>query len=148
MPLVSNAVYLEEIRGIMTDKNIEIARFQQEIEDYIGLGPGSIIFDYSTANTQTELRVITVNPRHRQSFLFHETTARDKVEALKLMVEYVKNYKEKESSYTIQWRIKGEDHLNTSYFSAKNVMGALDKLFFGRDPNSITIFSIILNPMT
>lgn len=132
----------------MTDKNIEIARFQKEIEDYIGLGPGSIVFDFEDEDRDTELRVITVNPRHRQSFLFHQTSGRDKVEALKAMVDYVKNYKEKESSYTIQWRIKGEDHLNTSYFSAKNVLGALDKLFYGRDPNSITIFSIILNPIT
>lgn len=132
----------------MTDKNIDIARLQREVEDYIGLGPGSIIFDYDEVNGQIELRVITVNPRHRQSFLFHQTEGRDKTEALREMLEYVKSYKEKESTYTIQWRIKGEEHLNTSYFSAKNVLGALDKLFYDRDPNSITIFSIILNPIT
>lgn len=132
----------------MTDKNIEIARLQGEIENYIGLGPGSIVFDYEEVDQLTELRVITVNPRHRQSFLFHITAGRDKVEALKEMVDYVKSYKEKESSYTIQWRIKGEDHLNTSYFSAKNVLGALDKLYHGRDANSITVFSVILNPIS
>lgn len=132
----------------MTDKNIDIARLQNEIENYIGLGPGSIVFDYDEIDNGIELRVITVNPRHRQSFLFHMAEGRDKVEALKSVVEYVKNYKEKESTYTIQWRIKGEDLLNTSYFSAKNVLGALDKLFYGRDPNSITVFSVILNPIT
>lgn len=132
----------------MADKNIEIAGIQQEIEKYIGLGPGSIVFDFDEVDRNVELRVITVNPRHRQSFLFHQTSGRDKVEALKEMMEYLKKYKAKESSYTIQWRIKGEDHLNTSYFSAKNVLGALDKLYYGRDPNSITVFSIILNPMT
>jgi len=133
----------------MADKNIEIARYQKEIEAYIGLGPGSIVFDFDELNqNQVELRVITVNPRHRQSFLFHTTTGRNKVEALQDVVDYLKNYKSKESTYTIQWRIKGEDVLNTSYFSAKNVLGALDKLYFDRDPNSITVFSVILNPMT
>lgn len=141
-------VYLSSKPRVMTDKNIEIARLQGEIENYIGLGPGSMVFDFEEVDRQIELRVITVNPRHRQSFLFHITEGRDKVEALEKMVDYVKNYKEKESSYTIQWRIRGEDHLNTSYFSAKNVIGALDKLFYGRDPNSITVFSVILNPMS
>ena len=64
------------------------------------------------------------------------------------MLQYVKSYKEKEGSYTIQWSIKGENVLNTSYFSAKNIMGALDKLYYDRDPNSITVFSVILNPMS
>jgi hypothetical protein len=133
----------------MADKNIEIARYQKEIETYIGLGQGSIIFDFDELNqNQMELRVITVNPRHRQSFLFHSVIARDKVEALEQMVDYLKNYKSKESTFTIQWRIKGEDVLNTSYFSAKNVLAALDKLYFDRDPNSITVFSVILNPLT
>jgi hypothetical protein len=133
----------------MADKNIEIARYQKEIEAYIGLGTGSIVFDFDEiSQNHVELRVITVNPRHRQSFLFHTTTGRDKVEALQDMVDYLKNYKDKESTFTIQWRIKGEDVLNTSYFSAKNILGALDKLYFDRDPNSITVFSVILNPIT
>ena len=133
---------------IMTDKNIEIARFQQEIEEYIGLGPGSIVFDFEETEHGMELRVITINPRHRQSFLFHEVTGKDKSDALKQVISYLKEYKEKESTYTIQWRIKGEDQLHTSYFSAKNVLSALDKLFYGRDPNSITVFSVMLNPIT
>ncbi len=133
----------------MADKNIEIARYQKDIEAYIGLGTGSIVFDFDEiSQNHVELRVITVNPRHRQSFLFHTTTGRDKVEALQDMVDYLKNYKDKESTFTIQWRIKGEDVLNTSYFSAKNILGALDKLYFDRDPNSITVFSVILNPIT
>ena len=37
--------------------------------------------------------------------------------------------------------------LHTSYFSAKNILGALDKLYFDRDPNTITVFSVNLNPL-
>ena len=42
----------------------------------------------------------------------------------------------------------GENQLQTSYFRAKNVLEALDKLFYDRDPNSITVFSVMLNPIT
>ena len=130
------------------DKNIALANIQREIEDYIGMGPNTIIFNYDDIEgNQTKLDVITINPRHNQSFLFHSTQGYDKVDALKKMLDYVKNYKEKESSYTIQWNLKGESDLHTSYFSARNVLEAIDKLYYDRDPNSITIFSVILNPI-
>lgn len=129
------------------DKNIEIANLQAEIGEYIGLGPNSLIFDFDEHSKHTALHLITVNPRHNQSFLFHDTEGVDKIAALKAMLEYVKDYKAKEGSYTIQWSIKGENVLHTSYFSAKNVLSALDKLFYDRDPNSITVFSVILNPI-
>jgi hypothetical protein len=131
----------------MTDKNIEISKIQKEIESYIGLGQNSLIFNFTESGQKIQLHLITVNPKHNQSFLFHSTDGYDKIDALKSMMVYVKNYKEKESSYTIQWRIKGEEMLHTSYFSAKNVIAALDKLYYERDPNSITIFSVILNPI-
>jgi hypothetical protein len=131
----------------MTDKNIEISKIQKEIESYIGLGQNSLIFNFTENGQKIQLHLITVNPKHNQSFLFHSTDGYDKIDALKSMMVYVKNYKEKESSYTIQWRIKGEEMLHTSYFSAKNVIAALDKLYYERDPNSITIFSVILNPI-
>ncbi|MGB6038032.1 MAG: hypothetical protein WBG42_17280 [Cryomorphaceae bacterium] len=132
----------------MTDKNIEIANTQREIEQYIGLGPNSLIFNFSETNGKTLLHLVTLNPRHNQSFLFHDEEGYDKVDVMKKMLKYVKNYKDKESSYTIQWRRTDEDMLNTSYFSAKNVQSALDKLFYDRDPNSIMVFSVIMNPTT
>jgi hypothetical protein len=132
----------------MTDKNIEIANIQREIEQYIGLGPNSLIFNFSDSNGKTQLHLVTLNPRHNQSFLFHHEEGYDKVDVMKKMLKYVKNYKDKESSYTIQWRRTDEDVLNTSYFSAKNVQSALDKLFYDRDPNSIMVFSVIMNPTT
>ncbi|NND77616.1 MAG: hypothetical protein HKN39_05485 [Flavobacteriales bacterium] len=130
------------------DKNIELVKIQNEIESYIGLGQDSVLFNFSENNNVVMLHVITVNPRHNQSFLFHKEEGTTKIDALKKMLEYVKNYKDKESSYTIQWSSIKEDQLQTSYFSAKNVLGALDKLFYDKDPNSITIYSINLNPIT
>jgi hypothetical protein len=94
------------------------------------------------------LRLITVNPTHNQSFLFHTCEGADKVDALRNMLEYVKGYKDEESSFTIQWNLRGENALNTSYFRAKNILGALDKLYYDRDPNSITVFSVMMNPIS
>ena len=64
------------------------------------------------------------------------------------MLDYVKTYKERTSSYTIQWSDRGRNDLETSYFRAKNILEALDKLFYDRDPNSITVFSVMLNPIS
>ena len=132
------------------DKNLEIARLQKEIGDHIGIGADSLVFDLEEAEggKGAELHLITLNPRHNQSFLFHATKGTDKVEALREMLEYVRTYKERTSSYTIQWSARGENVLNTSYFRAKNVLEALDKLFYDRDPNSITVFSVIMNPIS
>jgi hypothetical protein len=130
------------------DKHIEIAQLQNEISQYIGLGQHSLVFNFEESSRHVLLRLITVNPRHNQSFLFHTTEGVTKVDALKTMLSYVRDYKDAESSYTIQWSIKGENNLHTSYFRAKNVLGALDKLYFDRDPNSITVFSVMLNPIS
>jgi len=129
------------------DNSVRIAELQKGIEDYIGLSSKGVVFDFEEKPGQVSLHAITVNPRHNQSFLFHTTLGQSKVEALEAMLNYVKSYKEKESSYTIQWSANGEGELQTSYFRAKNVLGALDKLYFQRDPNTITIFSVILNPI-
>ena len=127
---------------------MEIARLQKEIGGYIGMGPDSLMFNYDEEGKHTKLRVITLNPRHNQSFLFHTTEGVDKMDALKAMLDYVRTYKERTSSYTIQWSARGDNNLQTSYFRAKNVLEALDKLFYDRDPNSITVFSVMLNPIT
>ena len=130
------------------DRNLEIARLQKEIGAYIGMGQDSLVFNFEEDGKRTKLYIITLNPRHNQSFLFHATEGVDKLEALRSMLEYVKTYKERTSSYTIQWSARGDNSLQTSYFRAKNVLEALDKLFYDRDPNSITVFSVMLNPIT
>jgi len=130
------------------DNNIEIARLQAEIGKYIGMGANSLVFNFEEEGKGVVLRLITVNPRHNQSFLFHTEEGVGKEQCLQRMLEYVREYKDKESSYTIQWSARGENVLHTSYFAAKNVMGALDKLYFDRDPNSITVFSVSLNPLS
>ena len=132
------------------DKNLETAKLQKEISDPIGVGTGSLVFNFEESDNgqKTKLFLITINPRHDQSFLFHATEGSDRMDALRLMLDYVKTYKDRTSSYTVQWSARGNNSLQTSYFRAKNVLEALDKLFYDRDPNSITVFSVILNPIS
>ncbi len=132
----------------ISDVHVEAARIQKEIKSHLGLRSNALIFEYSKFEGKTKLDLITINPRHNQSFLFHSEQGFDKIDALKKMLVYVENYKEKESPYTIQWIAKGENkELHTSYFRASSIYDALDKLYYGRDSNTITVFSVILNPV-
>jgi hypothetical protein len=133
----------------LSEMHVEAARIQQEIKDYLGLRTSDMVFEYTTAaDGKVKLDLITINPRHNQAFLFHSEAGSDKVDALKKMLNYVQNYKEKENSYTIQWVAKGGKELHTSYFKASNIMDALQKLYYGRDMNTITVFSVVLNPIS
>lgn len=128
-------------------QNLQISRIQKEIENYLSLDSTDMIFDYKDQGEAVRLDVITVNPRHNQSFLFHSVEGYNKIDALNKMLEYVQTYRDKKNSYTIQWSVKGENELHTSYFRAKDIPEAIDKLHYGRDPNGITIFSVVLNPV-
>ncbi len=131
-----------------SDAHVEAARVQQQIKDYLGVRTSDFIFEFSIQDGKTKLDLITINPRHNQSFLFHSTTGAEKIDALKKMWEYVQSYKEKENSYTIQWVTKSASELHTSYFRASNILDALEKLYYGRDRNTITVFSVVLNPIS
>jgi hypothetical protein len=132
----------------MSDIHVEAARIQQEVKDYLGLRTSDLVFEYTAIEGKVKLDLITINPRHNQAFLFHSETGADKVDALKKMLGYVQNYKEKENSYTIQWVTKSDSELHTSYFRAGNILDALQKLYYGRDMNTITVFSVVLNPIS
>ncbi|MCU0358799.1 MAG: hypothetical protein MUE95_14615 [Cyclobacteriaceae bacterium] len=132
-----------------SEMHVEAARFQEEIKTHLGLRPSDLVFEYSSLDGKVRLDLITINPRHNQSFLFHSVTGVDKLDALRKMLDYVQHFKEKENSYTIQWVAKGDNkELHTSYFRAGNVMDALQKLYYGRDMNTITVFSVVLNPVS
>lgn len=128
------------------DIHVEVARLQKQIETHLSV-QGSLIFDFQQEDKRVKLNLITVNTRHNQSFLFHSVYGIDRVDALNKMLDYVKNYQDNENSYTIQWRIKGDKELQTSYFRAKNIYEALDKLYYNRDLNAIIVYSVVLNPM-
>jgi predicted ATP-grasp superfamily ATP-dependent carboligase len=127
---------------------IDISKLQKEIESYLNLGSTSVIFEFEGRDTKMRLNLVTVNPRHNQSFLFQSVEGYDKKDCLKKMLSYIKTSRDKENSYTIQWSIKGERELHTSYFRARDIQEAIDKLIYGRDPNALNIFSVVLNPIS
>lgn len=130
-----------------TDVHVEAAKIQNEIKNFLGLRSSELVFEFSSADGKTRLDLITINPRHNQSFLFKSVEGYDKTDALHKMLDYVKTQKDKESSFTIQWTTRGGSELQTSYFRARNMYDALDKLYYGRDMNQLTVFSIVLNPV-
>ena len=131
-----------------TDVHVESARIQKQIENHLGISGSSLLFEFRQMDNKTRLDLITVNPRHNQSFLFHTEVGYDRVDVLRKMWEYVQNYRDKESSFTVQWMARDDKELNTSYFRARNVYEALDKLYFSRDMNTITVFSVVMNPVS
>lgn len=131
-----------------TNNPVDIARLQSQILQHLGLTSGEAVFEYGEEGGETTLSLITINADHRQSFLFHDTRGRDKVAALERMAEYVENYRDKESSFTIQWAVRGTSRLHTSYFRGADVFDVLRKFTWGRDRNTIVIYSVSLNPLS
>lgn len=132
---------------LRSDIHVESAKIQNEIKNFLGLRSDEVIFEFSNSEGKVKLDLITINPRHNQSFLFKTITGFDKTDVLHKMLDYVRTHKDKEGSFTIQWMVKGMNELQTSYFRAKNMYDAMDKLYYGRDINNITVFSIVLNPV-
>ncbi|CAN5915999.1 hypothetical protein BH24BAC1_BH24BAC1_18750 [soil metagenome] len=131
---------------VSSDVHVESSRIQKQIESHLELSGSNLLFEFRNIDNLIRLDLITINPRHHQSFLFHSTTGYDRLEALRKMLVYVKGYRDYENTFTIQWIARGEKELNTSYFRAKNMYEVLDKLYYGRDMNTITVFSLVMNP--
>lgn len=131
------------------DNNVKIARLQSDILKKLGIDSPNAVFDFNNRDGGVvKLNLITINPRHEQSFLFHSVKGLNKIEALEKMLEYVNQHYVDENTYTIQWVKVGEDDLHTSYFRGKNMYEVLDKFFFERDVNGYRVFSITLNPVS
>jgi hypothetical protein len=120
---------------------------KSKIAQSLNIELDQMVFDYHQMPDYVDLDLFTINKVHKQQFFFHSSEGRDKIEALELMLKYVKNKLFVEDSFTIQWKVKGETEIHQSYFRAINMMDALDKFYFGRSVSSIVIYSIVLNPI-
>lgn len=129
------------------NEHVQITRLQEQIRSHLGLSSDQLFFEYKQGD-ETTLNLITINPMHEQSFLFKSLKGPSKVECLETMLAYVESYKEKENTYTIQWAVRGEGELYTSYFRGRNIYDVLEKFHFDRDLNSTVIYSIVLSPLT
>lgn len=131
-----------------TNEHLQIARLQEQVLNHLGLRHGEAIFEYGSEEGKAVVRLITVNPEHNQSFLFHSAYGADKVGALKSLLEYTLSFRERENSYTIQWAVRGQSKLETSYFRGTDIYDVLHKFSYGRDRNAIVVYSVSLNPVT
>jgi hypothetical protein len=129
------------------DPNIEIARLQKDISRKLDLPMDKLVFNYLQQPSGVRFELITINPRHDQSFLFHTVDAPTRIAALEQMVEYITLNFRKEQSYTVQWAQKGSGEFHTSYFRARDLYEVLDKFYHGRDRDQYTVFSVTLNPI-
>ena len=121
-------------------------RLEKEIRGYFG--SHSIEIVESEEGGVIELALVTKGVEHGQKFLFHKSKGAYRQQALEDLLDYIKDHRAKESTYTVQWRAFNESDLHTSYLSASNIQGVLEKFFFGRDIHSITVFSVSLNPIS
>lgn len=131
-----------------TDENIKVANLQQDIINHLGIAQQNAVFNYKEKDGQIVLDLVTINPKHDQSFLFQSINGTNKSDSLSRMLAYIKSNFEKENTYTMQWLKIGENELHTSYFRAANMYQVLDKFAYNRDLNQYKIFSINLNPMS
>ena len=133
---------------VPADINVELARLQGDIATRLGIARENCVFNFIQKNETVRLDLVTINPKHDQSFLFHTETGTDKIDALKKMLVYIDDHYPLEGSMTIQWVKIGENKLHTSYFRARDMYDALDKFYYERDRSNYKIFSITLNPVS
>lgn len=128
--------------------NQEIDRKKAEIAALLNLDKSYIQFQFAEENGKTLLKLITINPRHQQTFLLHTTEGFGQLDAIKAMLEYAKSLEQTKHTFTVQWSRSNEDELHTSYFRGKTLYEVLDKFYYGKEISDTIIFSISLNPLS
>jgi len=123
-------------------------RLLHDLRGYFGYAEDQLEFVWSEQDGIHEVSLFTYNPRHTHRFLFHTSTGSSRIQALQALLDYTQDHRDRELSYTVQWRVAGESELHTSYFSAGNILMALDKFFAGRDPHTVQVYSVMLNPVS
>ena len=120
-------------------------RIEDEIKRYFGSHQIELI--EKKLEGIIEIALNTKSAHQGVKFLFHKSRGEYRQQALETLLNYIREHKEKEYIYSVQGRAINDKELHTSYFSALNIQAALDKIFFGRDLHSITVFSVSLNPI-
>ena len=123
-------------------------RLLQDLRSYFGYADDQIEFIWTEQDGVKEVALFTYNPRHTHRFLFHKSSGSSRIQALQSLLDYTQTHRDRELSYTLQWRVAGESELHTSYFSAVNILQALDKFFEGRDPHTVQVYKVALNPVS
>lgn len=108
-------------------------------------------FRYSHQGPKVRTKLVTWNPKHRSTFLVHETEARSRIDALNELLLYVKDkIRDQEKPYTVKWHLKNtmDMKLVTSHFYAQDIYNLLDKFYYDKNREDYEIIEIKLNPST
>lgn len=140
VPLQSNWIGMASLKETLFGLQTEIAQL-------LGMELEHLRFEYEGNEQEGSLKLVTINPRHKQSFLFHELQGFGVLDATHKMADYVRTNRQTKNSYTIQWALREDSELHTSYFRGKHMYEVLDKFYYGKDITSTIIFSISLNPI-
>ena len=108
-------------------------------------------FRYSQQGPKIRTKLVTWNPKHRSTFLVHETEARSRIDALHELLMYVKDkIRDQEKPFTVKWHLKNtnECKLVTSHFYAQDIYNLLDKFYYDKNRDDYEIIEIKLNPST
>ena len=109
-------------------------------------------FKYIYSPNTCKLDLVTYNPLHQTHFLLHSLDGVTQIDALRMMYEYIVHMKDSQSklsSYTIEWyNSNGKGGSFVSSFYGTGIEDVVKKFLYGKSPNSITIFSIKLNPIS
>ena len=109
-------------------------------------------FKYIHSSNTCKLDLVTYNPLHRTHFLLHSLEGDTQIDALRKMHEYIvqmAHCRSKLLSYTIEWyNSDGKGESFVSSFYGTGIEDVVKKFLYGKSPNSITIFSIKLNPIS
>jgi hypothetical protein len=116
-----------EIRELIFDDNKNSAHFEYHEDD----------------NGTINVKLITLNRKTGATFLLTESTKTTANEALIAIHEFL-TLKNLAHIFTIKWYTKGvpSDRPNTSKFTGRTMYEALDKFYFGKNRNSLIIYSI------
>lgn len=108
-------------------------------------------FRYSHQGPKVRTKLVTWNPKHRSTFLVHETEARSRIDALRELLMYVKDkIRDQEKPFTVKWYLKNTSDckLVTSHFYAQDIYNLLDKFYYDKNRDDYEIVEIKLNPST
>ena len=147
MPNGHKAAYLCKKTNMSATLQEEMQGLRAEIARYLSIDLSLLTFELSQEGEKHVLRLVTTNLRHQQSFLYHTVDGFGELDTLHKMLGYIKAKRPEKSTYTIQWSLREEKELHTSYFRGKDLYEVLDKFYYGKDINATLIFSVSLNPI-
>lgn len=135
------------------DKKLEQIRLQHDISEMLRQDNGvSCHFDYHVnllSDDETiKLNLLTYNKRHDEYMLLHSIKGKSSIDCLIKMKNYLDQlHTEREYSFSVSWKKKGEDQKHVSYFVAASREEAEAKFLHEKNPDDYE-YSIQINPVS